>query len=344
MKRLTIQSSIGNSEILAGETLANVSKYLPENKKVAVITDDKVYELYGPQFPESDLLIKIPQGEKNKTLHTLDIIFEKLIEAEFDRTSFILGIGGGIVCDVAGFAASVFMRGLNFGFVSTTLLSQVDASVGGKNGVNFRGYKNMIGTFCLPDFVICDPEMLKTLSEEELLSGLAETVKHGAIADASLFEFIEKNSGKIKSYDHETLERIVYDSVVIKSNIVNQDAREKGIRRLLNFGHTIGHAIEKKSGVKHGMAISMGMTAAVKISMARNLISKSEADRLISLFNILGLPTEIPIKPQELIDALKRDKKREGNGINFILLKSIGTAIVEKLTLQELESYINDLH
>lgn len=344
MRTLSIQSTIGNSEILVGETLTNVSKYLPSNKKIAIITDKTIHSIYGNQFPKSDIIIEIPEGENNKVLHTLEFIFEKMVAAEFDRTSFILGIGGGIVCDVSGFAASTFMRGIDFGFVSTTLLSQVDASVGGKNGVNFQGFKNMIGTFCLPKFVICELQMLKSLPLSELLSGMAEVVKHGAIADSQLLDFIEKYPEKVLEYNAEALERFVYDSVVIKSSIVNKDAKEGGARRLFNFGHTFGHAIEKNTKMPHGYAVSIGMVIAAKISNARGLLSNSETERLTKCLSTLGLPTSCEIEPKSLFEALKRDKKREGDGIHFVLLKSLGEACVEKLSLTELEQIIHDLH
>ncbi len=344
MKRLSIQSAIGNSEILVGEKLANVAQYLPKNKKIAILTDPTIFELYGNQFPKADVIIQIPQGESNKVLQTLENIFEQLVAAEFDRSSFILAIGGGIVCDMSGFVAASFMRGIDFGFISTTLLSQVDASVGGKNGVNFGGYKNMIGSFNLPKFVICELDMLKSLPKEELLSGMAEVVKHGAIADLALFEYIEQNTDKVLQYNPEALERFVYDSVVIKSTIVNEDAKETGARRLFNFGHTFGHAIEKITKIKHGMAISVGMVIAAQISVARGILTQVEADRLKNLLQALQLPTEFIVEPKALFDALKRDKKREGDGIHFVLLNNIGVSSVEKLTLIELESIINDLH
>lgn len=343
-KILSIQSEIGNSKIIVGESLSDISEYLPVEKKIVIITDSTVKDLYGQSFPEACLIIEIPQGEKNKVLQTLDHIFQKMAEAEIDRTSFILGIGGGIVCDIAGFAAAIYMRGIEFGFVSTTLLSQVDASVGGKNGVNFGGYKNLIGTFCLPEFVICDPEMLKTLPQNELISGMAEVVKHGLIADADLIGFIDQNTDKIRSYDREVLARFVYDSVVIKSKIVNEDVKEKGVRRLLNFGHTFGHAIEKNTGMQHGMAISIGMAMAVKISAARELISQTDKDRIISLLEKTGLPVKLNVDPQILFEAIKRDKKRESEDIHFVLLNKIGNAFVEKISLQELKLLVYDLY
>lgn len=343
MKKLYISSEIGNSEILIGESLSNLSEYLPENKKTAVITDSNIRSLYGSGFPKADVIIEIPQGESNKTLNTLNLIFDKLTEREFDRNSIILGIGGGIVCDIAGFAAAIFMRGIEFGFVSTTLLSQVDASVGGKNGVNFGGFKNMIGTFCLPKFVICDTDMLKTLPQSELISGMAEVVKHGAIASAGLFGYIEKNIENALRYDHEVMSRFVYDSIVTKSSVVNNDVKEKGTRRLLNFGHTFGHAIEKNTGIQHGMAISIGMAIAAKISVAMGLMPESDKDRLISLLIKIGLPVKLPIDKDELFDAIKRDKKRDSDMIHFVMLNKIGSACTEKLTFDELKSFLNKI-
>lgn len=343
MKQLDINSAIGKSQILVGEKLQNVSLYLPKNKKIAIITDEQVFELYGSQFPKADLVITLPKGESSKVLGAVETIFSKLIAAEFDRSSFILGIGGGIITDLSGFVAATFMRGIDFGFVSTTLLSQVDASVGGKNGVNFDGFKNIIGTFCLPKFVICELEMLKTLPKEELLSGMAEVVKHGCIADLPLFNYIENNIQKVLEYDAKSLERFVYDSVVIKSTIVNQDAKEGGARRLFNFGHTFGHAVEKLTKMPHGYAVSVGMALAAKISVARNLLTQKEADRLINLLEKLGLPTTSEVNPVEIFNAIKRDKKREGDGIYFVLLSGIGKSHVEKIALTEMEKIVHDL-
>lgn len=337
IKQLSIQSTIGDSHIYVGESLANVQNYIPKNKKLAIVTDPTVYSLYGKQFPKSDVLVQIPEGESHKVLSTLDFIFDALVEAEFDRTSFILAIGGGIVCDIAGFAAATFMRGIEFGFVSTTLLSQVDASVGGKNGVNFKGLKNIIGTFNLPHFVICELSMLHSLSHEELLSGMAEVVKHGAIADKELFSYIESYPEKVAAHDREALQKFVYDSVVIKSNIVNQDAKESGARRFFNFGHTFGHAIEKITKIPHGFAVSIGMVIAAKLSTARGLLPQAETDRLIRVLESIGLPTHIDFDHKDLFDALKHDKKRDGNAIHFVLLKEIGVAEVEKITLDDLE-------
>lgn len=343
MKQLTIDSTIGTSLILVGESIENIHNYVPKNKKIAIISDDTVISLYGNRFPQSDVLITVPQGEAHKTLHSVERIYEQLLDAECDRSAFILAIGGGIICDMAGFVAATFMRGVEFGFVSTTLLSQVDASVGGKNGVNFKGFKNFIGTFCLPKFVICELSMLKTLTQSELLSGMAEVIKHGAIADPDLFTYIENNTQKVLRYDEDALERFVSDSVIIKSNIVNLDARENGTRRLLNFGHTFGHAIEKITKMPHGHAISVGMVYAARLSAKIDKLPQSDVDRLISLLDLLGLPSKVKVNADELFAAMKGDKKREGSGVHFVLLSEIGKAYVEKISFEKLEQYVYDL-
>lgn len=343
MKKLEIRSSIGESDIYVGESLANVTKYLPQNRKIAIITDSAIHSLYGNQFPKSDLIIEIPRGEANKTLQSLDVIFEQLIEKEFDRTSFILGIGGGIVCDMSGFIATIFMRGIEFGFVSTTLLSQVDASVGGKNGVNFHGYKNLIGTFSLPKFVICELNILKSLPQSELLSGMGEVVKHGAIANENLFSFIENHVSDLKNYSQDVLETFVYESIVIKSNVVSNDVKESGARRIFNFGHTFGHAVEKITKMPHGYSVSVGMVLAAKLSVIKGKMKQADCDRLISLLNSLGLPTSCDVNSNELLNVMKRDKKRDGDSVHFVYLTGIGSCCVEKLTYAELASVIGDL-
>lgn len=338
MHTITIQGISKESTILVGETCRNAEKYLPSSRLV-IITDKNVYDYYHDIFPDGEI-IKIETGEGIKTLNTVYYIIDELVKIEADRGIFILGIGGGILCDIAGFVASIYMRGVSFGFISTTLLSQVDASVGGKNGVNFKGYKNLIGVFNQPDFVICDTGMLKTLPEEELLNGCAEVIKHGAIADEKLFEYLEHNYERIFRMDDEVLKKIVYDSVVIKSNIVNRDEKEGGERRKLNFGHTIGHAVEKVTGTSHGNAVSLGMVAAANLSESRGLLSFYEKERIIKLLKNMKLPFEKDINKAELLDALKKDKKREGEKIHFVLLEGIGKAVVEEISIKELEEYL----
>ena len=335
MRSVKIHGALGDSILLVGEKLSNIDKYI-NGENIVIITDTQMWHYYKDDFPACDV-IKIGSGEKVKTLDTVREIYSQLMDLEIQRSSFIVGIGGGVVCDITGFVASTYLRGLRFGFVASTLLSQVDASVGGKNGVNFNGYKNMVGVFNQPQFVICDLNLLKTLPKRELLNGFAEIVKHAVIKDADLFAYLEKKYLKALTLDTGVLEKLVYDSVVIKAFIVNTDEKEKGERRKLNFGHTFGHAIEKVAGVSHGEAVSAGMAKASLLSVNRGLLTTSNMERIECLLKNLKLPVRIPVDGKRVIDALKKDKKREGKSIHFVLLKDIGNAIVEKISIKELK-------
>src|SRR6056297_1011765 len=304
MKTLSISGATGHSEIFVGESFEHLSDHLPADRAIA-ITDENVGRFYGDLFPVREV-ITIGQGETIKTLETVAGIYDQLIEREADRSVFMVGIGGGIVCDIAGFVASTYLRGVRFGYVPTTLLAQVDASVGGKTGVNFRGYKNMVGVFNQPEFVLCDPRVLKTLPARDLACGFAEVVKHAAIYDADYFEFLEQDASRARSLDPEIMTRVVYDSIAIKADIVNRDERERGERRKLNFGHTLGHAVEKTSDFLHGEAVSIGMSAAAMISVQKGFMEKSEAERLKALLARFGLPVDAHFDPDAVFDALSR--------------------------------------
>ncbi len=340
IKTLKINGKTSDSKILIGEKLNNLEQYIPA-KKYIIITDTNVNNLYKNEFPDCNVIV-IGTGEKVKTLETANAIYNKLLEFEADRSTFIIGIGGGIVCDITGFVASTYMRGLRFGFVSSTLLSQVDASVGGKNGVNFHGYKNMIGTFNQPEFVICDTDLLKTLPQQEILCGFGEIAKHAFIGDLDMCNFLETDYQKAINLDFNAISRCVYDSVVIKSTIVNLDEKEKGERKKLNFGHTYGHAVEKTTGVLHGQAISIGMVVAAKLSLNRGLITVNDVERISGLLVKLGLPVEMDTDKDRMYDALKKDKKREGDNIDFVLLNDIGKAVIETISIVELKKVLFD--
>jgi 3-dehydroquinate synthase len=341
LKTVNIEGDTGKSTILIGESLENLNQYIPD-EEVIIITDSNVSNHYQNRFPPGHV-ITIGTGEKIKNLETVRFLYEKLVELEADRSAFILGIGGGIVCDIAGFVASTYLRGLRFGFVSSTLLSQVDASVGGKNGVNLSGYKNIIGVFNQPEWVICDLHLLHTLPKREILCGFAEIVKHAAIASKDLFNYIEDNLQKALLLDHDVLEKLVWESVKIKSEIVNRDEREKGERRKLNFGHTFGHAIEKTIGIPHGEAVSIGMAAANVLSQKRGLLFSGDAERIEQLLEASGLPTRINFQSESVLDAIKKDKKRQGDWIHFVLLKGIGSSVVQDVSIEELKSIVADL-
>jgi 3-dehydroquinate synthase len=312
MKTVKLNTPIGKSTILIGERLENLKQYLPVNRPV-IITDTNVQKHWGHYFPPG-AVITTDTGEDIKTLDTVRVLYDKLLE-----------------------------RGVRFGFVSTTLLSQVDASVGGKNGVNLGGYKNIVGVFSQPEFVICDQNLLQTLPQREFLSGFAEVVKHGAIADDHLFEYLEQNWARALELDTEVIEKVVHDSVIIKSTIVNRDATEQGDRRKLNFGHTLGHAIEKVLQVPHGEAVSTGMVLASKLSEQKGYLQIEDTTRLSSLLGKFKLPVRLEYNRKKVVDAIGKDKKRDGDNLKFVLLKKIGEAVVSEISIQDLEELLDGL-
>jgi len=336
MQTFPITTATGRSIICVGERLENLRRYLPHDRLV-VITDDNVRRHYESAFPAAAPVISVGVGEAAKSLANVERIYEALLAGEADRGTFVVGIGGGVACDIAGFAASTYMRGMRFGFVATSLLAQVDASVGGKNGVNFRGYKNLVGTFSQPEFVICDPQVLRTLPRSEVLCGMAEVVKHALIRDADLLDFLERNSEAVLELQPAAVERIVADSVAIKSAVVTADEKECGQRRILNFGHTFGHALEPLLQTSHGEAVSIGMTLAARLSVQRGLLKPEEAERIRALLRRLDLPVQCPVPPSELMDAVRKDKKRESDALHFVLLRGLGDAVIRPIPLQELQ-------
>ena len=338
METFHISAETGSSNIYIDEQLLNVEQYLPDCKTI-IITDENVKKHYSDDFPDFPV-ITISMGESIKTLATVKSIYRQLIDLECDRQTFILAIGGGIVCDIAGFVASTFQRGLRFGFVSTSLLSQVDASVGGKNGVNFDSFKNMVGVFMQPEFVICDIKLLNTLPKEEIANGFAEIVKHALIEDSLLFGFIEENKTKAINLDYGVITRLVTDSIRIKLNVVQKDEKEAGERRKLNFGHTIGHAIEKIAQPGHGNAVSLGIVAAAEFSCRKGYIAKTDQERITKLLSDLNLPVTHNYNIQDIVDALKADKKRDGDYINFVFLSKIGQSIIEKVSFAEITEFL----
>lgn len=337
MQTVRVAGKAATSLVHVGESLQNLAAYCPKNS--VIVTDEKVAAIYASAFPPFPV-IRVGQGEGNKTLASMEKIYQELLDHNIDRSGFLVGVGGGVVCDITGFAASTFMRGIGFGFVASTLLAQVDASVGGKNGVNFSRYKNMVGVFAQPEFVICDTELLKSLPEDELANGFAEIVKHGAMADADYFRYIEENAEAALELDKDVIDRLVLRSAEIKAAVVSADEREAGERRKLNFGHTIGHAYEKVLGVSHGRAVAAGMTAAARMSVSRGLLAEEDARRLTALLTRLGLPVWLSADKNALFDAVTKDKKREGGSIKFVLLKGLGQAMVEDIPLSVLKSFL----
>ncbi len=341
MKSIVLEGAAGPSIIAVGDSLGNLNAYCAAPPAV-IVTDATVRRLHGMRFPASEV-IEIGLGEESKTLGTVAEVYNAFLRLGVDRSSQVVAIGGGIVCDVAGFAASTYLRGLRFGFVPTTLLSQVDAGVGGKNGVNLNGYKNLVGTFTQPAFVLCDPDLLGTLPEAELQNGFAEVIKQAAVGDASFFSFLETHSQEALHLDRGVIEQTIYSCLKIKAAIVSRDERESGERRKLNFGHTLGHAVEKAHNPGHGRAVSLGMRAASRLSAAMGLLPQGDVERIERLLAAFGLPLSMEINAGLVRDALWKDKKKEGREIHFVLLEGIGNARIVSISVDALGGVIDDL-
>ena len=342
MATLTIRTRSGKSEIYIGKSLRKLAQHINPDKTI-LICDKKVHGLYSVALPSCPV-IEVADGENSKTLDTINSIYRQLIEFRADRDTRLVGIGGGVISDITGFAAATFMRGLAFAFVPSTLLAQVDASIGGKNGVNFLGYKNMIGTIRQPEFIICDPVLLKSLPLKEIRNGLAEIVKSALIGDERLFNTIEDQVEKLLQADATVLQPVIRDTIRVKKRFVEEDEFETGTRRILNFGHTFGHALESVKKVSHGEAVSIGMALALRLSQSRGLISSRLVERTIKLLHHFGLPSTISgICGDGLINALTKDKKRAGSVIKFILISGIGKPKIVEIPPEELKEYFDDL-
>ena len=319
------------SGIYIGPTSDILPGVLPEGR-VVVVSDATIDRLYHPMLAPYDTVL-IGLGESIKTLQTVESIYRRFIELGVDRSTFVLGIGGGIVTDVAGFAAATYMRGLDFGFVSTTLLGQVDASVGGKNGVNVDGYKNMAGTFSQPRFVICDPGMLRTLSDREFRAGLAEVVKAAVIADADLFTRIENASFESLRSDTDLLTDAISSAVRVKADIVERDERETGDRRKLNLGHTLAHAIEKCSNrMNHGEAVAVGTALISDAAVKLGVLQSADRDRIVNVLEKLGFDLTPPVDVKRLLKEVGKDKKNEDGMLRIVLPVGIGDCEVRPMS------------
>lgn len=325
------------SGIYIGPTSDILPGVLPEGR-VVVVSDATIDRLYHPMLAPYDTVL-IGLGESIKTLQTVESIYRRFIELGVDRSTFVLGIGGGIVTDVTGFAAATYMRGLDFGFVSTTLLGQVDASVGGKNGVNVDGYKNMAGTFSQPRFVVCDPGMLRTLSDREFRAGLAEVVKAAVIADAGLFARIEATtfdalrSDTLRS-DTDLLTDAVSASIRVKADIVERDERESGDRRKLNLGHTLAHAIEKCTNrLNHGEAVAVGTALIADASVKLGVLTAEDRDRIAGVLKKLGFDLTPPVDVKRLLKEVGKDKKNEDGMLRIVVPIGIGDCDVRPMKM-----------
>jgi 3-dehydroquinate synthase len=334
LEKILIKTPVITSEILVGENWESVKKLLPA-KGVVIVTDKNVHKHYGDKFPEFPVFIITP-GEGSKKMKVIEELAQKLLDEGIDRNGFVLAIGGGVVCDLAGFLASIYMRGIRCGYVATSLLSQVDASTGGKNGVNLGGNKNILGTIRQPEFVICDQGMLKTLPDQEYLSGLAELIKTAIVGDRELFDLVEKHYNEIISKNCELMTGLISRSVKFKAHVVTEDEIERGLRRVLNFGHTFGHAIELEASLKHGFAVASGMALAAEFSFEKGLLSAAEKERIINLLFKFGLLGDHNITLDKIEQLILHDKKKSGTEIHFVFTEGIGKAVVKKVMVSEL--------
>ena len=331
---------IGSGLIGSPETPA----YLPKGSAAMVVTNDTVQPLYAQELMQSLRvhyrhvhLVTLPDGEEFKTWQTLNLIFDALLTHQCDRKTVLFALGGGVVGDMTGFAAASYMRGVPFVQVPTTLLSQVDSSVGGKTGINHPLGKNMVGAFYQPQLVLCDLNTLATLPKRELSAGLAEVIKYGPIADPEFLDWIEANIDALLQRDIAALTHAVKRSCEIKAWVVSQDERESGLRAILNFGHTFGHAIEAGMGYGnwlHGEAVGCGMVMAARLSLALGLIDAAYLERLTRLIAKAGLPTIAPILDKEdnagrYLELMRVDKKAEAGEIRFIVIDGQGSATLQ---------------
>jgi 3-dehydroquinate synthase len=337
LEKIIISTPDSVSGIIIGGRWEAVVKLLPD-KGVVIVTDSNLCKIYGGRFP-SFPVFKIKPGEDSKRLKTIESLAGKLLNAGIDRSGFLLGIGGGVVCDITGFLASVYMRGIRFGYVSTSLLAQVDASTGGKNGVNLGETKNVIGTFRQPEFVVCDTTLLRTLPEDEYFSGLGELIKTGIIGDRSIIDVLENNFGDVLIRDRVILSQLVAKAVRYKASVVAKDEKESGQRRVLNFGHTFGHAIELHDGVKHGFAVASGMILAARFSRHLGFLSKDDFERIMNLLKRYNFSEAISMDPMKIENLILHDKKKAGNDINFVFIKGFEKPFVKKVPIKEVVDF-----
>ena len=314
-------------------------KSVTADRRTILIIDENVSKLHRDKFREWDQLI-VPAGEKFKQQSTADSLIQQLIELEADRSALLVGVGGGVVTDITGYVASVYLRGITFGFVPTTLLAMVDAANGGKNGVDVGQYKNLVGTINQPEFLFFDLDFLSTLTVKEFHNGCAEMIKHACIKDVSLFHLLSGESPQRWRTNKLLLTELVEKNVLLKARLVQEDEFEKGDRALLNFGHTIGHAIETAYSMLHGEAISIGMVMALRLSEKYFQLPFTESEKVINLLRSCDLPVEIPADIDKALHLIRMDKKRKGEYIRFVLLKEIGRARTHLLPLNELDSII----
>jgi 3-dehydroquinate synthase len=351
--RIELKAETDHSyDVLVGRGILNdlhrEIKKIGSFSSYGLVTDDSVRPLVAEQLQANlrfhkinSELLSFPPGESSKNMEIVLHLCQQLIARGFDRKSLLIGVGGGVVGDVAGFAAAIFMRGIPYIQVPTTLLAQVDSAIGGKTGVDLPSGKNLLGAFHQPLLVVSDPEVLATLPVEARREGLAEIIKAALIADPELFSLLENEGTHLLETANEVLEIIIAKAAQVKCRVVSQDEHESGLRRILNFGHTLGHALEAAShySLTHGQAVAAGMVVAIRFSQQWAGLGQDEADRALALIERLGLPTGIPgdINSESLLSALEKDKKIQPNICHFVLISKIGQAVIHPISVEDLQ-------
>lgn len=326
-----------------------------EEKRLCIVTDDTVCRLYGEEVLnqlkgrcKKAVMYSFPAGEAHKTLDTIKDIYRFLIAEGFDRKDMLLALGGGVTGDMTGFAAATYLRGIDYVQIPTTLLAQADSSIGGKTGVDFDGYKNMVGAFKMPRLVYMNVSTLKTLEERQYYSGFAEIMKHGLIKDEAFYLWLLENMYEISDRETDILQEMVYRSCLVKKKVVEKDPKETGERALLNFGHTIGHAIEKAKDFTlfHGECVALGAVAASYISYKRGMLKMEEYYEIRDMFVPFNLPISVDgIDPKEIVRLCRSDKKMAAGKINFVLLSKIGKAVLDNtVTQEEILDAVNEIY
>ena len=339
MKKLQYKFSGKTTSYYFDADLSILQK-LVDPKATVLITDENIFRAHQKKFGGWNTIV-INAGEAYKVQATVDSVVEQLIGMGADRKTFLVGIGGGVVTDITGYVAAIYMRGVSFGFVPSSILAMVDASIGGKNGIDIGVYKNLVGTIRQPEFLLYDNSLLKSLPKEEWTNGFAEIIKHAAIRDAALFRELEKNKPAFYQKDKAALSKLIRRNVVIKSTIVQKDEFEKGDRRLLNFGHTLGHAIENLYELSHGQAISIGMVMACIIS--EQFTDFKGTDRVIAILKRYGLPTSAEFDVKQVMNVLRMDKKKVKESMNYVLLDKIGQAGVKVIPIVQLDKMLQSI-
>lgn len=314
-------------------------KNICDKSSTIIVTDEHVMAAHPQKFKGWRSIVLQP-GEEFKQQYAVDSLLQQLINVQADRSTTLVGVGGGVVTDMTGYAAAIYMRGIKVGFVPTTLLAMVDASIGGKNGVDVGHFKNLVGTIRQPSFLLYDTQLLQTLPEDEWQNGFAEIIKHAAIKNASLFKLLEANDLTFFQQKKTALKELVMQNALLKTNVVKKDPFEKGERKLLNFGHTLGHAIENDNKLSHGQAVAIGMVYAAHLS--QQVKGFKDSLRLINTIEQYGLPTHAQVDMKRALQNIRMDKKRVREVVHFVLLEKLGKAVVEPIAIKKLEQFFSN--